>query len=103
MDPELREDHLKRLAEAGIDGPGDFNRSAGAAALAGPYLRDDHFDQDGMLTFADELLGSGAAAGNPLIRFVSKVEPSLVDKAGEVTWLNTRRASTTRLANTTIR
>ena len=88
VDPELREDHLKRLAEAGIDV--DQAMATGQLELRrwqDAYLRDDHFDQDGMLTLLDELLGSGAAAGNPLIRFVSKVEPSLVDKAGEVTWL----------------
>jgi hypothetical protein len=51
------------------------------------YLRDDRFDQDGMLALLEEVLGSGAAAGNPLIRFVSRVEPSLVDKAGEDQWL----------------
>jgi hypothetical protein len=88
VDPELREDHLKRLAEAGIDV--DQAMATGQLELRrwqDAYLRDDHFDQEGMLTLLDELLGSGAAAGNPLIRFVSKVEPSLVDKAGEVTWL----------------
>jgi hypothetical protein len=88
VDPELREDHLKRLAEAGIDV--DQAMATGQLELRrwqDAYLRDDHFDQEGMLTLLDELLGSGAAAGNPLIRFVSKVEPSLVDKAGEGTWL----------------
>ena len=88
VDPELREDHLKRLAEAGIDveqaiatGQLELRRWQDA------YLRDDRFDQDGMLALLEEVLGSGAAAGNPLIRFVSRVEPSLVDKAGEDNWL----------------
>src|SRR6201987_3483305 len=88
VDPELREDHLKRLAAAGID----VDQAIASGQLEvrrwqDAYLRDDRFDQDGILTLLDELLGSGAAAGNPLIRFVSKVEPSLVDKAGEATWL----------------
>jgi MEDS: MEthanogen/methylotroph, DcmR Sensory domain len=88
VDPELREDHLKRLAEAGID----VGRAMATGQLElrrwqDAYLRDDQFDQDAMLALLDELLGSGAAAGNPLIRFVSKVEPSLVEKAGEVNWL----------------
>src|ERR1700724_232440 len=51
------------------------------------YLRDDRFDQDGMLALLEQVLGSGAAAGNPLTRFVSRVEPSLVEKAGEDNWL----------------
>ena len=88
VDPELREDHLKRLAEAGIDveqaiatGQLELRRWQDA------YLRDDRFDQDGMLALLEDVLGSGAAAGNPRIRFVSRVEPSLVDKAGEDNWL----------------
>src|SRR6202049_5391673 len=88
VDPELREVHLKRLAEAGIDveqaiatGQLELRRWQDA------YLRDDRFDQDGMLALLEEVLGSGAAAGNPLVRFVSAVEPSLVDKAGEDQWL----------------
>src|SRR5258708_34673269 len=81
--PELREDHLKRLAEAGIDveqaiatGQLELRRWQDA------YLRDDRFDQNGMLALLDEVLGSVAAAGNPLVRFVSRVGPCLVDKAG---------------------
>jgi hypothetical protein len=88
VDPELREVHLKRLAEAGIDveqaiatGQLELRRWQDA------YLRDDRFDQDGMLALLEEVLGSGTAAGNPPIRFVSRVEPSLVDKAGEDHWL----------------
>jgi MEDS: MEthanogen/methylotroph, DcmR Sensory domain len=88
VDPELREDHLKRLVEAGIDV--DQATATGQLEVRSwqdAYLRDDQFDQDGMLALLDELLGSGAAAGNPLIRFVSKVEPSLVERAGEANWL----------------
>jgi len=50
VDPELRADHLKRLAEAGIDveqamatGQLELRRWQDA------YLLDDRFDQDGML------------------------------------------------------
>src|SRR6202140_4996010 len=88
VDPGLREDHLKRLAEAGIDV--DQAIATGQLELRrwqDAYLRDDRFDQDGMLALLEEVLGSGAAAGNPPIRFVSRVEPSLVDKAGEDQWL----------------
>src|SRR6202140_5141498 len=83
VDPELREDHLKRLAEAGID----VERAMATGQLElrrwqDAYLRDDRFDQDGMLAVLEEVLGSAAVAGAPPIRFVSRVEPSLVDKAG---------------------
>jgi hypothetical protein len=83
VDPELRETHLKRLTEAGIDveqamatGQLELRRWQDA------YLRDDRFDQDGMLALLEDILGSG----NP-VRFVSRVEPSLVEKAGEDNWL----------------
>ena len=88
VDPELRQDHLKRLADAGIDV--DQALATGQLELRrwqDAYLRDDSFDQDGMLALLEEILGSGAAAGNPPIRFVSRVEPSLVEKAGEDNWL----------------
>src|SRR6202051_1420347 len=88
VDPELWEDHLGRLAEAGMDveqavatGQLELRRWQDA------YLRDDRFDQDGMLALLEEMLGSAAVAGAPHIRFVSRVEPSLVDKAGEDSWL----------------
>ena len=88
VEPGLREAHLKRLTEAGVDveealatGQLEVRRWQDA------YLRNDRFDQDGMLALLKEVLGSGAAAGNPVIRFISKVEPSLVDKAGEDNWL----------------
>jgi hypothetical protein len=88
VDPELREDHLKRLADAGIDV--DEAIATGQLELRrwqDAYLRDDCFDQDGMLALLEEMLGSAATAGAPHVRFVSRVEPSLVDKAGEDSWL----------------
>ncbi len=51
------------------------------------YLRDEQFDQDAMLALLEEVLASGAAAGYPLTRFVSRVEAALVDKAGLDSWL----------------
>jgi hypothetical protein len=40
-----------------------------------------------MLSLLEEVLGSGAAAGYPLTRFMSRVEAALVDKAGVDSWL----------------
>jgi hypothetical protein len=88
VDPELRNEHLKRLGEAGIDVK--LAMATGQLELRpwqDAYLRDDRFDQDRMLALLDKILGSGAAAGNPPIRFVSRVEPSLVARAGEDNWL----------------
>ena len=88
VDPSLWEDHLRRLAEAGID----VERAKGTGQLEmrrwqDAYLRDDQFDQDAMLALLEEVLQSGAAAGYPLTRFVSRVEAALVNKAGVDTWL----------------
>jgi hypothetical protein len=88
VDPELQEDHLKRLTEAGID----VEQATGSGQLElrrwqDAYLRNDRFDQDAMLALIEEVLQSGAAAGYPLTRFVSRVEAALVDKAGVDSWL----------------
>ena len=88
VDPELWEDHLRRLAEAGIDVDGALG--TGQLELRrwrDAYLRDDRFDQDGMLALIEEVLQSGSAAGYPLTRFVSRAEWALVDKAGIENWL----------------
>jgi len=50
VDPELRDEHLKRLGEAGID----VERSMASGQLEvrlwqDVYLREDRFDQDAML------------------------------------------------------
>jgi MEDS: MEthanogen/methylotroph, DcmR Sensory domain len=88
VDPELQEDHIRRLAEAGID----VEQATGTGQLElrrwqDAYLREDRFDQDAMLALLEEVLQSGAAAGYPLTRFVSRVEAALVDKAGMDSWL----------------
>jgi hypothetical protein len=88
VDPGLWEDHLQRLAEAGIDV--QRARSTGQLEMRrwqDAYLRDDRFDQDAMLALLEEVLQSGAAAGYPLTRFVSRAEAALVNKAGVDSWL----------------
>jgi MEDS: MEthanogen/methylotroph, DcmR Sensory domain len=88
IDPDLWEDHLRRLAEAGID----VKQTMGTGQLElrrwqDAYLREDSFDQDAMLALLEEVLQSGAVAGYPLTRFVSRVEAALVNKAGVDSWL----------------
>ncbi len=83
VDPELSEDHLRRLAEAGID----VERAVGTGQLElrrwqDAQLRGDRFDQDAMLALIEEVLQSGAAAGYPLTRFVAHMEWALLDKPG---------------------
>jgi hypothetical protein len=83
VDPELQEEHLKRLAETGIDvqgamGSGQLEMRRWQEA----YLREDHFDQDAMLALIEVALQSGAAAGYPLTRVLAHMEWALLNKPG---------------------
>ena len=83
VDPELWEDHLRRLAEAGVE----VEKTMGTGQLElrrwqDAQLRGDRFDQDAMLALIEEVLQSGAAAGYPLTRFVANMEWALLDKPG---------------------
>ena len=83
VDPGLREAHLKRLADAGIDA----ERAMGAGQLEVRVwqecqFREDQFDQDAMLALIEEVLQSGAAAGYPLTRFLGQMEWALQDQPG---------------------
>ena len=78
VDPKLREEHLKRLAEAGID----VERAMGSGQLEvrlwqDAQLRGDRFDQDAWLASIEEVLQSGRAAGYPLTRFLAHMEWAL--------------------------
>jgi hypothetical protein len=83
VDPELREEHLRRLGEAGID----VEQAMGSGQLdvrmwQDAYLRQDRFDQDAMLAFIEEQLQSGAVTGSGRIRLLAHMEWSLLDKPG---------------------
>src|SRR5467141_3115483 len=83
VDAELRGEHLKRLAEAGIDaeqaiGTGQLELRRWQEA----YLRGDCFNQDAMLALIEEVLQSGAATGYPLTRLLAHMEWALLDKQG---------------------
>jgi hypothetical protein len=83
VDPARREDHLSRLADAGID-----VRDAMATGQLevrpwqdGP-LSGDRFDLDGWLTTFEHVLQSGPAAGYAGTRFLAHMEWALVDLPG---------------------
>ena len=83
VDPALQEDHLKRLAEAGID----VEQATGSGQLElrrwqDAYLRDDGVDQDAMLALLEGVLQSGDASGYPLTRLLAHMEWALLDKPG---------------------
>jgi hypothetical protein len=83
VDPERQGEHLKRLAEAGIDA----EQAIGTGQLElrrwqDAYLRGDRFDQDAMLALLEQVIQSGAASGYPLTRLVAHMEWALLDKPG---------------------
>jgi hypothetical protein len=83
VDPRLRDDHFRRLREAGID----VDRAAESGQLVvkrweDAYLRGGHFDQDRMLALIEEVLASGPAEGYPLTRLVAHMEWALEDFPG---------------------
>jgi len=83
VDPELRDDHLKRLAEAGINvQQGIYSGQLEVRPWQDAYLRKGHFDQHAMLALIEEVLQSGAATGYPLTRLLAHMEWALLDKPG---------------------
>jgi MEDS: MEthanogen/methylotroph, DcmR Sensory domain len=83
VDPERREDHLRRLAEAGIN----VQEAMGTGQLEvrpwqdGP-LRGGRFDQDTWLALFERVLQPGPAAGYAQTRFLAHMEWALVDLPG---------------------
>ena len=82
VDPKLREAHIRRLTESGID--------VAAAQRSGrfelrnwedAYLRDGHFDQSRMLALIEEVLEAGRSQG-ALTRLVAHMEWALEDRPG---------------------
>ncbi len=83
VDPELQEEHLKLLAEAGIN----VHRAIDTGQLEvrrwqDAYLRGDHFDKNAMLALIEEVLQSANTAGYPFTRLLAHMEWALLDKPG---------------------
>src|ERR1700724_3052612 len=71
VDPANREEHLKRLAEAGIRVQQTMDTGQlEVLPWTYAYVRDHRFDQDAMLNTVEKLIQSGAAAGYALTRLV---------------------------------
>jgi hypothetical protein len=83
VDPERRDEHLRQLAEAGID----VQEAIGTGQLEvrpwedGP-LREGRFDQYSWLASLEEVLKSGPAAGYTQTRFLAHMEWALLDLPG---------------------
>jgi hypothetical protein len=83
VDPERREEHLTRLAEAGINVQEamDIGQLEVRPWEDGP-LRGGSFDQDAWLATFEQVLQSGPAAGYAQTRFLGHMEWALVDLPG---------------------
>lgn len=83
VDPELQEDHLKRLTGAGINVQQAMDtRQLEVRRWQEAYLRGDRFDQNAMLALIEELLQSGEKAGYAVTRLLAHMEWALLDKPG---------------------
>ena len=83
VDPKRREDHLKRLAGAGVDVE---SATASGQLEVHPWengpLRGEEFDQDTWLAGFEDVLQSGPASGFAKTRFLAQMEWALVDMPG---------------------
>ena len=83
VDPRLREDHLARLRQAGIDV--DDAESRGQLVVKrwqDAYLQDGYFDQDRMITLVEDALSSASSQGYPQTRAIGHMEWALEDFPG---------------------
>jgi hypothetical protein len=83
VDPKLREEHLRRLREAGIDVA--QSEPTGQLKLCdwnAAHLQNGHFDQHKMIAFLEEMLKEGARQGFPLSRSIGHMEWALEDRPG---------------------
>jgi hypothetical protein len=76
INPEARQEHLQRLAEAGIDSTA--HQQSGQLQIrinTEVYLRDGRFDQDRMLAAFEEMAASARSAeGFPMSRIVCRMD-----------------------------
>ena len=104
VDPERRQDHLRRLADAGIN----VQEAMGVGQLEveawqdGP-LRGDRFDQNVWLASFEQVLQAGPAAGYRQTRFLAQMEWALVDLPGVDDLIEFETLVNTRCSSTTMR
>jgi hypothetical protein len=83
VNPDLREEHLKRIAEVGIDVQQAMDRGQfEVRPWRDGALRGDRFDQDTWLAAFEQVLQSGPKAGYAHTRFLAHMEWALVDLPG---------------------
>jgi hypothetical protein len=83
IDPKRREDHLRRLADAGVDVEGAM---ASGQLEVHPWehgpLHGERFDQDTWVAGFEDVLRVASASGYTKTRFLAQMEWALVDLPG---------------------
>jgi DcmR-like sensory protein len=82
VNPDQRQDHLQRLAEAGIDLTGA--QQSGQLELrinSDVYLPDGHFDPDRMIAAFEQLASGNSGAGYPLSRICCRMDWTVKDQS----------------------
>ena len=83
VNPELREEHLRRLTEAGVNVQEMMDKGQlEVRPWQDAPLRGGRFDEDTWLASFEQMLQSGRAAGYPHTRFLGHMEWALVDLPG---------------------
>ena len=83
VDPKLRNEHLRRLASAGIDvAVVERNGQLRLHDWNDTYFRHGHFDQHAMLALIEAELQEGAGQGFRLSRAIAHVAWALEDRPG---------------------
>ena len=83
IDPRLRQDHVRRLAEDGLDVEAAERRGQlEITAWEDAYLRGGAFDQEAMLRLIEDVLERGKTEGFPLTRLVANMEWALEQRPG---------------------
>ena len=82
INPEQRQDHLQRLAAAGID-PAAAQQSGQLELRTNTevYLPDGRFDQDRMLEVFEQLASGNAKGGFPLSRICCRMDWAVEDRS----------------------
>ncbi len=82
VNPERRDDHLQRLAAAGIDlATAERKRQLELRTNTDAYLRDGRFDQDRMLEVFEELASANVREGFPVSRIVCQMDWAAEDRS----------------------
>jgi hypothetical protein len=83
INPDARQKHLQRMAEAGIDSAAPQQTGQLQIRInTEVYLRDGHFDQDRMLAVFEEIAASARSVGGfPMSRIVCRMDWASGDRS----------------------